>query len=223
MEIYLDGASLQDIERYAHDDRVSGFTSNPSLMKKAGVSDYAIFAKQAVARLEGTGKTISFEVLADDWPNMKRQAKLIASWGDNVYVKIPIMNTKGESSIDLIDELQDLNLNITAVMTMDQIDALAAVDRKHHIVSIFAGRIADTGRDAEHYIFQAKRRLKHAKVLWASTREVFNYYQAENWEADIITMDAALIEKLKLYGKDLHEYSRETVQQFHNDGKGITL
>ncbi len=116
-----------------------------------------------------------------------------------------------------------MNLNITAVMTLDQIDALCSVDRKHHIVSIFAGRISDTGIFAPDVISYARGGLRHAKILWASTRQVYNYYEALWALADIITMDAALIEKLKLRGKDLHEYSRETVQQFHNDGKGLVL
>lgn len=212
--IYADGADLQTMEKYASDPRIDGFTTNPSLMKKSGIKHYEDFAQQV---LNITDKPVSFEVLADDWEEMEKQALEISSWGDNVYVKIPIMNTRGESSIDLIEKLQDLRLNITAVMTDDQLDALWEVDRPHHIISIFCGRIRDTGKpapdmDAMHF---------KAKTLWASTREVYNIIQAKDLGYDIITLTPDLIAKLPLRGKDLHQYSLETVRQFHEDGKGI--
>lgn len=219
MVIYLDGASLSDIEKYA--GQVQGFTTNPSLCRKSGVTNYRKFADEVLARVDG--KPVSFEVLADDFPTMEKQAQIISEWGDNVWVKIPVMNSKGESSLNLIDRIQDLNLNITAVMTEDQMISLGAVDRKHHIISIFAGRMADTGVDPTKLFAKSKRFLRHGKTLWASTREVYNYYQAEYFTADIITMSPELLGKLNLYGKDLHEYSRETVEQFYMDGKGLEL
>lgn len=211
--IYLDAADLNSIDTYI--DKVEGVTTNPSIMRKAGITNYREFAKEVMARVKG--KPVSFEVLADDFPTMESQAHEIASWGDNVYVKIPITNTKGESSIDLIDKLQDLNLNITAVMTAKQLDDLATVDRKHHIISVFAGRIADTGR------LPPFARKFHAKLLWASTRQTSDMDLAVISGYDIITMTPDLIAKLTLRGKDLTAYSLETVQQFFEAGKGITL
>lgn len=215
MVIYLDGAGLDVMARYANNPLIEGFTTNPSLMRKAGITSYRAFAK-SVLSIAGE-KPVSFEVLADDWAAMERQAYEIAGWGENVWVKIPITNTKGESSIDLIDRLQDLRLNITAVMTMDQLKALREVDRSHHIISVFCGRINDAGRSVP-YVGAMKFR---AKTLWASTRELYNLSQAEDLGYDIITMTPDLIAKLPLRGKDLKEYSLETVKQFHEDGKGI--
>lgn len=212
MIIYADGASLDQIGKLP----VDGFTFNPTLMKKAGITRMKDFAVEVLQR---TDKPVSFEVLADDFDEMEQQAYEIASWGENVFVKIPITNTKGESSIDLIDRLSDLRLNITAVMTEEQLTALQTVDRPHHIISIFCGRISDTGR-APPYIDHKKY---YAKVLWASTRHLGNIRDAEVLGYDIITMSPELIGKLHLIDKDLRQYSLETVQQFHFDGKGITL
>ena len=185
-------------------------------MKKSGVKNYREFAKQVLGVVNG--KPVSFEVLSDDWEEMKWQAYEIASWGENVWVKIPITNTKGESSIELIDELSDLRLNITAVMTKEQLDWLRTVDRPHHIISIFCGRIMDAGRlpPILHGEFKAK-------LLWASTRELYNINNAENSGYDIITMTPDLIAKLPLRGKSLKQYSLETVQQFHEDGKSCVF
>ena len=212
--IYLDGADLDAMRKHVND--VEGFTSNPTLIKKAGITSYKLFYQRAREII--WDKPISLEVLSDDWAEMEDQARELASWGDNVYVKIPIMNTKGESSIDLIDRLQDLRLNITAVMTERQIDELYSVVWSHHIVSVFAGRI----QDADGALPIAPQGFK-AKLLWASTRAVHDMVSAELRRFDIITMTPDLIAKLPLRGKDLHQYSLETVQQFYNDAKGITL
>ena len=216
MVIYLDGADLVTMARF--EPHVQGFTTNPSLMKKAGVTNYEVFAKEVLGR--ANGKPVSFEVLADDWETMEAQAQRISDWGDNVWVKIPITNTKGESSVDLIDRLQDLNLNITAVMTQQQIDALLPVVRSHHIISVFAGRIADTGRTPP---WIPRRAPIKAKMLWASTRQTRDIDIAGELGYDIITMTPDLVAKLPLRGKDLNQYSLETVQQFYKDAEGITL
>jgi len=217
--IYCDGADIATMTKYAIDPVVGGFTTNPSLMKKSGIKNYRDFA-QAVLSAIGD-KPVSFEVLADDWDEMETQAHEIASWGENVWVKIPIMNTKGESSIDLIDKLQDLRLNITAVMTLEQLALLRDVDRSHHIVSVFAGRIADTGQNPWGIVARASE--GRAKVLWASARQVLDVWTAERCGASIITLTPDLISKLSLHGKDLHQYSLETVRQFYEDGKGLCL
>jgi transaldolase len=214
VKVYLDGAGLADMKRLA--GSVDGFTTNPSLMRAAGVTDYRAFAREVLAASEG--KPVSFEVLSDDFQVMERQAREIASWGENVWVKIPVMNTRGESSAGLIERLRDLRLNVTAVMTSEQMQELAPVVEPHHIVSVFAGRI----HDANGFIPPIPSGFK-APVLWASTRQTFDLTIAEIRGFDLITMTAGLIAKLGLRGKDLHEYSRETVHQFLNDAKGITL
>ena len=216
MEIYLDGASLGDIRNFAGNARISGFTTNPSLLRKSGITDYREFAKRALAL---TAKPISFEVLAPDHETMERQAREIASWGENVYVKIPITDANGKSSRNLIHALQDLNLNVTAVMTHPQVEDIAPVLKPHHIVSVFNGRIQDTQREPmDMRYFGGKW-----KKLWASTRGVGSLTEATHLGYHIITMSADLIEKLPLHGKDLTQYSIETVRQFTKDAEGIIL
>src|SRR5712692_432477 len=144
LEIYCDGADLLKLEEYAEDERISGFTTNPSLMRKAGIKDYKTFAKTVLSLVKN--KPVSFEVLADDFPTMEKQGREIASWGDNVWVKIPITNTKGESSKELNEKIADLNLNITAIMTWEQLQHILPSTRANHILSIFNGRIMDTMR-----------------------------------------------------------------------------
>jgi transaldolase len=212
VDIYLDAADLASIDKFI--DKVEGVTTNPSIMKKAGITNYREFASHVLARVKG--KPVSFEVLSDDWDEMYSQACEICSWGDNVYAKIPITNTKGEMSIDLIDSLEDKRINITAVMTQDQVDALYDVVWSHHIVSIFMGRIFDTCQQGP-FILAGFR----AKMLWASPRQVGDVFMAGKLGFDIITMTPDLIAKLPLRGKDLKQYSLETVQQFYNDGRGI--
>lgn len=212
--IYLDAADLKDVERYADDSRISGFTTNPSLMRKAGITDYRSFARAVLAK--SGDKPVSFEVLADGFREMERQAREIASWGPNVYVKLPITNTRGESIVPLLDALGDLNLNITAILDNGQLDDLRDFVRPHHIVSVFAGRIMDTGR-----MPPILRGWLWGRKLWASAREVYHVTLAEEYGYDIITLTPDLVAKLALKDKDLTEYSLETVRQFANDGRGI--
>ena len=217
--LYVDSADVMAIHKYCKDVRISGCTTNPALMKKSGIKSYRNFATMILGMV--SGKPVSLEVLADDLDEIEAQAREISTWGDNVWVKLPITNTRGESIVPLVRKLTDLRLNITAVMTQQQIDELRPVVARHHIVSIFAGRIADTGRDPIYTVKHAQQ--LGAKILWASTREVLNISQAEECGCDIITLTPDLIEKLVMHGKSLTEYSLETVKMFRNDGQGIVF
>lgn len=211
--IYCDSGSLDDIKKYAKHTRVEGFTTNPTLLRRSGVNSYREWALQAI---HAAGNyPISLEVLAPDAEKMRRQAEVIASWGENVYVKIPITDTQGVIQRKLIYELRHLNLNITAVMTHRQIENIRPVLLPHHIVSVFNGRIEDTQRSPLFFVGGK------FKKLWASTRMVGSVEKAERMGYDIITMTPDLIEKLPLEGKDLTQYSLETVRQFVKDGEGI--
>lgn len=214
--LYADGASLAQMELYSLDERIKGFTTNPSLMRKQGIQDYRSYARSVLARVKE--KPVSFEVLADDFPTMEKQAREIASWASNVYVKIPITNTRGESSVPLIRELGDLNLNVTAVMTAQQLNEVCPWLQPHHILSVFCGRIMDTGR-----LPMGFKPGDSFKALWASAREMFNIVQAERFGYDIITLTPDLLAKIDMRGKPLTQYSLETVQQFYRDGQGIAL
>lgn len=213
--IYADGASLDQMERFSKDDRIAGFTTNPSLMRKAGITNYKQFAK-AVLALIGD-KPVSFEVLADESYAMELQARELSDWGPNVWVKVPITNSRGESSIDLIRRIADLQINITAVMTIKQWESLRSHVLPHHIVSIFCGRIMDTLKEPPAIIGA------NCRLLWASAREIYNVMQATDYGYDIITLTPELISKLDLRDKDLTAYSLETVRMFHADGKGIAF
>lgn len=215
VKIYCDGANLSDFEKYSTDNRIEGFTTNPSILKKAGIKDYRTFAKNVLGKVRD--KPVSFEVLSDDWNEMERQAKEIQSWGNNVWVKIPIMNTLGEPSTKLISKLSDVNLNVTAVMTYAQIDLVSPFLKQNDILSVFVGRITDTQSPVP-----TPNSPTH-KWLWASTREVYSVKRATILNYDIITLTPDLINKLSLTGKNLTDYSLETVSQFHQDGKGIQL
>lgn len=215
--IYLDSASMADIEKYANDPAIGGVTTNPTILKKAGITNYSAFAKEVLGMIGG--KPVSFEVLADDFVQMYEQAREIASWALNCWVKIPVTNTRGESTRELIESLGDTNLNITAVMTDAQIKHLQPVLRENHIVSVFNGRIMDTGERP----LRMKQRRNSWSSLWASPRAIHDYYLAHSNGYDIITLTPELFRKLDLRGKDLTQYSVETVQMFHNDGKGLTL
>jgi len=204
--------------------QVSGFTTNPTLMRKAGVSDYKAFARKAIAAIPDL--PISFEVFSDDFETMEHEAREIASWGGDTYVKIPITNTKGESAAPLIRKLskQGFSLNITAMLPLDQVETVAeAVDPgSRTIVSVFAGRIADTGVDPVPVMTQAVAilaGLPKAELLWASPREVLNVVQAEACGCHIITATPDIIAKIPLLGKDLRQYSLETVKMFHDDAR----
>lgn len=220
--LYLDGANLDDMERAVRTGVVEGFTTNPTLVAQAGVRDYREFAAAALERVRGA--PISFEVLADDLANIDAQAREIASWAPNVSVKVPVCTTSGEPTLGVVRELtrDGLSINVTAVMTMDQVVGVAESVHPEAatFVSIFAGRIADTGRDPCGFMQQAVeicRSNPNLRVLWASPREVLNVYQADACGVDVIVLTAALLDKLALRNKDLAEFSRETVQMFYTD------
>jgi transaldolase len=222
VKLFQDGAELGPMIAAKKGGLVSGFTTNPTLMRKAGVADYKAFAVKAIAAIPDL--PISFEVFSDDFDTMEREAREIASWGGNTYVKIPITNTKGESSDPLISKLskEKFSLNVTAILTLDQVREVAtAVDPSARtIVSVFAGRIADTGVDPVKMMTLAAQILKplpKAELLWASPREVLNVIQAQDCGCHIITATPDIIARVPLLGKDLKQYSLETVKMFHED------
>jgi transaldolase len=220
--IYADGADVRDMIAARDGGIVKGFTTNPTLMRKSGVTDYSAFAREA---LSATGNMpISFEVFADEFDEMERQAKLIATWGDAVYVKIPVTNTRGESSIDLIRRLSaaKVKLNVTAILTLDQVrEVVDALDPDTPaIVSVFAGRIADTGVDPVPLMREAAAicaAKPKAQLLWASPRELLNIFQAEECGCHIITVTSDILKKLSMVGKPLSDLSLDTVKMFYND------
>ncbi len=222
IKLYADGANLDDMLAAYRSGIVQGFTTNPTLMKKAGITDYEAFAREVLQMIPN--RSISFEVFADDFDTMYRQAREINSWGENVYVKIPITNTKRESAVPLVKKLvgDGIKLNITAILTLEQVKDVNEVLSPYvpAIVSVFAGRIADTGRDPVPLMTKAAQILKaqsQAELLWASPREVLNVYQAQACGCDIITATKDVLKKLSLRDKDLTEFSRETVQMFYDD------
>jgi transaldolase len=230
IKIFADGAdkkAMLDLYRNPH---VRGFTTNPTLMHKAGVRDYEAFARDILQAIPD--RPISFEVFADDFAEMERQARRITTWGKHVSVKIPIMNTRKENAAPLIARLSKdgIALNVTAIFLIEQVQAVADAVKGGApcYVSVFAGRIADTGCDPLPLMIDSVRRLKdvnNAELLWASTRELLNIVQAEAIGCQIITVPNDIIKKLNGYGKDLHESSHETVRIFFDDGKaaGFTL
>jgi transaldolase len=222
IKLFVDGADLKQIREAASNPIVSGCTTNPSLMKSSGITDYETFAKNVLFNVMGL--PVSFEVFADDFPEMDRQACKIASWGENVYVKIPVTNTRRESSMPLIRGLSKagIKVNVTAVLTLEQVRdaAMALTGGAPSIISVFSGRIADTGRDPVPMMEAAAAMVSdclNIELLWASSREVLNIFQANDAGCDIITVTADLLAKLKTVGKDLAQYSLETVQMFHDD------
>lgn len=230
IHIYADGANKDEMIKRYKEGFVKGFTTNPTLMAKAGIKDYEAFARSVLETI--TDLPISFEVFSDDFADMKRQALKIGSWGKNVNIKIPITNTKKDPSLKLIKELlsEGLKLNVTAIFTDHQLKGLHEVmsPKDDVIVSVFAGRIADAGVDPVPAMKSAVHLFKDkpkAKVLWASPREVLNVYQAEECGCHIITVTDDLIKKISQRGKDLTEFSLETVKMFYDDAKkaGFTL
>ncbi|WP_251854760.1 transaldolase [Enterococcus italicus] len=226
VELYSDGAVIEEMIKMKEKGIVSGITTNPTLMKKAGITDYVAFAKEVLDNI--VDLPISFEVFGDDFDTMEKEAIKIASLGKNVFVKIPITNTKGESSAPLIKKLssQGIKLNITAIMTEEQVvDTVNALSSGvDSIVSVFAGRIADTGIDPEPLMEKAVKICHEkagVKLLWASTREVFNIIQADQLGVDIITVQPSILNKLDMYHMDLNELSIETVKMFNNDVKDL--
>ncbi len=228
--IFADGADLDGILALAEDPNIAGFTTNPTLMWKAGLTDYSDFAQRLLERI--TKHPISFEVFADDAEEMRRQARLIASWGKNVYVKIPITTTSGESMASLVRELSEdgVQVNVTAMFTTAQVEMITAAvkDGAPSYQSVFAGRIADAGVDPVPIMARSVEIMKAApqsELIWASPREILNVVQADQVGCHIITVTHDLLKKLPLLGHDLDQYSLETVQMFHRDAvtAGFTL
>ena len=224
IDIFLDGADLDIAKKFSQYDFIKVFTSNPSLMHKSKITSYEKFIEEF---LKITSKPISFEVVSDDLSEMKEQAIKLNSYGPNVYVKIPVVNSKGVETTQIISELSDLNikLNVTAIFTIEQIQKIVDVvsPKENLILSIFAGRIADTGRDPTEIFLNSRKLLekksKNFKLLWASVREVYNIYQAAKVGSDIITATPDNIAKIKLMNKDLEQYSLETVKMFYDDAQ----
>ncbi|HEY7289011.1 MAG TPA: transaldolase [Vicinamibacterales bacterium] len=229
VKLYADGATANEMIALAATHHICGFTTNPTLMRKAGVRDYERFARELVERIPD--RPISFEVIADDFPEMERQARLIASWGSSVVVKIPVSNTRGEACYPLVRRLSHdgVRVNVTAILSLEQVERTAGALRggAESNVSIFAGRIADTGRDPVPMVACALRMLSEPQMqlIWASPRELLNVYQADAVGCHIITMTTDLLKKLQLVGKDLAEFSLETVRMFRDDAvaAGLTL
>jgi transaldolase len=224
VQIFADGANKADmLEMYAH-PAVKGFTTNPTLMRKAGVTDYEAAAKDILAAIPD--RPISFEVFADEFSEMERQARRITTWGKHVSVKIPITNTRQESAVPLVRKLsqEGIALNVTAIFTLDQVQAVvdAVKGGAPCYVSVFAGRIADTGVDPVPLMAECVNRLRAAsntQLIWASPRELLNIVQADEIGCHVITVTNDIIKKLLLVGKDLVGYSLETVKMFYEDGK----
>jgi transaldolase len=230
VKLFADGADLAGMKEMAANPMIKGFTTNPTLMRKAGVADYKAFAADVLKVIPD--RPVSFEVFADDFGQMETQALEIASWGKNVNVKIPVTNTKKEFAGALIERLSKagVKVNVTAVMTLDQVERITArLDAKTPaIVSVFAGRIADTGVDPVPMMKRSVEILKSkpkAELIWASPRELLNVFQADAVGCHIITATNDIIKKLSLVGKDLDQYSLETVEMFYKDAKaaGFTI
>ncbi len=230
VKIFSDGANLDDFRRLCELPYIKGFTTNPSLMRKAGVVDYNKFIEEVLPIVNG--KPISFEVISDEFDEMRRQAMKLSSFADNVYVKIPITNTRGESSIDLIDDLthNKVKVNVTALLSLDQVEDVSKplVGGEQAIVSVFAGRIADTGLDPIPIMKNAKgilTPLPNVELLWASPRELLNVFHAEEAGCDIITVLPEILDKIHLTGYDLREFSLDTVKMFYEDARksGLAL
>lgn len=226
IKIFTDGANLDSIIELAKDDFIDGITTNPTLMRKSGVTNYMNFARSAVQY--SLGKSISLEVFSDDFDEMVTQAKILSKLGDLVYVKIPITNSRGESTKDVIVELlsEGIKVNITAVLTYEQIDNCINIfsENNYGYISIFAGRISDTGRDSKNFIEYTankitEKNLKNVEIIWASTREIFNVYQAAYSKCHIITIPPEIMKKINLYNYDLEKLSLETVKMFKSDAE----
>jgi len=223
VKIFADGADLGGMLELYRKPYIKGFTTNPTLMRKAGITDYRAFARQVLQAIPD--RPISFEVFSDDFVTMKRQALEIASWGTNVYVKIPVTNTLRESACDLIHDLSHagVQVNVTALLTLEQVreTAGAVAGGAPACISVFAGRIADTGCDPVPLMAAAVKLLRagapNAELIWASPRELLNIFHAESVGCHIITVTHDVLKKLSLVGYSLAEYSLDTVKMFHND------
>lgn len=224
VKIFADGAEMNGMLEMYGKPYIKGFTTNPTLMHKAGLTDYRGFARAILDKIQD--RPISFEVFSDEFSEMERQACEIATWGKNVYVKIPVTNTRGEPSYELVRQLSHagVNLNVTALMTPVQVRAVVAAvsSGAPSCISVFAGRIADTGRDPIPIMVEcldAMKSLPESELIWASPRELLNVFQADDIGCHIITVTNDILKKLELVGKDLTEFSLDTVKMFYNDGK----
>ena len=230
VQIFADGADKASMLALNAKPYIRGLTTNPTLMRNAGVANYRSFAREVLAEIKH--KPVCFEVLADDFAVMERQALEIASWGDNVFVKIPVTNTRSESSSALVRRLADakVKVNVTALTTLAQVRQVAAAlnPTTASYVSVFAGRIADTGADPVPVMAQAVQILRenpNAQLIWASSRELLNIFQAESVGCPVITLTSGILDKLAMIGYDLAQYSLDTVRMFHDDalGAGFSL
>ena len=222
IKLFADGADKAAMLGLYRNPLIRGFTTNPTLMRKAGITDYTAFARDILCAIRD--RPISLEVFADEFDEMERQARLIASWGPNVYVKIPVTNTRREPALDLIHCLshEGIRLNITALLTLDQVSEVAAAlaGGAPSNISVFAGRIADTGRDPLPVMAEAVEIISEhpgMELIWASPRELLNIFQADSIGCHIITATPDILQKLSLVGKDLDDYSLDTVKMFYND------
>jgi len=222
IKLFADGADKASMVEMYKDPKISGFTTNPTLMRKSGVTDFEGFARDVLKTI--TAKPISFEVFSDEFTEMEQQARKIATWGKNVYVKIPITNTKRESSVPLIQRLskEGIKVNVTAMMTAGQVKEVlpALANGPAAYVSIFAGRVADAGTDPLPIMKEAMEMLKkhpHVELIWASPREIYNVVQAADIGCHIITVTNDILKKLPTLGKDLSDFSLDTVKMFYDD------
>ena len=224
VKIFADGADLKAMVDMACRPYIAGLTTNPTLMRKAGITDYRAFAKQVLAAIPD--KPISFEVFSDEFDEMHRQGLEIASWGKNVFVKIPVTNTRAEPADEVVSALAKAGckVNVTAIMTVQQVQRISAAlgDHAPSNISVFAGRIADTGRDPVPLMTQCVNILKphyNQELIWASPRELLNIFQADQIGCQIITVTGDILKKLDLIDKDLNGYSLDTVKMFYDDAK----
>ena len=223
VQIFADGADKASMLELYRQPHIKGFTTNPTLMRAAGIADYRSFALDILATIQD--RPISFEVFADDESEMEDQARHIAAWGKNVFVKVPVMSTNGAPTYDLVRHLSGdgIKLNVTALLTLEQVRRVckALHSCAPAYVSVFAGRIADTGRDPVPLMREAVSMVNevNAQLIWASPRELLNVFQADEIGCHVITATTDILKKLALVGKDLHEFSRETVQMFHRDAE----
>lgn len=224
VKIFADGADINGMIEMAEKSIISGLTTNPTLMKKAGITDYSKFAKVVLGAI--STKPISFEVFSDDLEEMKQQGEEISSWAENVFVKIPITNTKGDSTRDVISHLvqKGVKVNVTAIMTTKQVlDVVSVLDPEiQSYISVFAGRVADTGRDPVPLMrdcLEIMKTNRRSELIWASPRELLNVFQADGIGCHIITATTDILKKLSLIGYDLNEYSLDTVKMFYEDAK----
>lgn len=224
VKIFADGANLDGILELYQNPHIKGFTTNPTLMYKSGIVDYEYFARQVLEHI--SDRPISFEVFSDEFDEMERQAHRIANWGENVYVKIPVTNTRGESTAELVKRLvtEGVQLNVTAIMTLKQVHTVSEALKDHTpaIISVFAGRIADTGRDPKPLMKEALEIIspyRTQELLWASPRGMLDIFNADEIGCHIITVSHDILKKLNLVGKNLDEFSLDTVKMFFADAQ----